>query len=114
MNSSEKNRRRLVQVKDYVREHWQDCEVYAYGGSFEGPHYKTLWFTPHGVWKSDTATESVITQRDAKVIIANHKNKEWPLVQTDPARVISNWKETLIDQAVLSAAIQTKGGNSNG
>lgn len=81
------NNPRAEKVKDYIRSNRSECEVYAYGGSFPGPHYKSLWFTPVGTLFVDSDGDRWVTKEWAKRLIRHYSTAKWPLVKSDPNEI---------------------------
>lgn len=91
----ERHRRKIEEIGEWLRNEWDQAEVYAYGKDFLNDgrwHYKSVWVTPFGCVKFDTGYTIYLTKREANTLIKNYKTAKWPLVRVPPAEVVESWR----------------------
>ena len=90
---------RTEKAKAYILSNLESVEVYGYAEPFDRFHYKTYWFTPHGVIKLDTLGLIRLRKQEALEILDLYNQK----ASRDPRRygtrlfhaqeIIDSWKD---------------------
>ena len=85
---------REKKIKQYILDHFESIDVFAIVKfklcelpiRNEGIFYKSVWFTPHGVWVSDTGGGYCCTTQWARSIVRSNR-----LDKIAPEALLKNW-----------------------